>query len=116
MDRAVHVALAVVLSQWASHARPLLLPATMPVDTWDLLSSYTGLLGLATASIYAGAHGALPVSRCAFSSCSICTDRAQPTKHPKKDGARHDDDDDRELPERLSSEDAWLFPVVRLAH
>lgn len=29
---------------------------------WDLLSSYAGLLGLALFSIYAGAHGSLPVS------------------------------------------------------
>jgi len=28
---------------------------------WDLLSSYAGLLGLATFSIYAGAKGSLPV-------------------------------------------------------
>ena len=28
---------------------------------WDLLSSYAGLLSLATASIYAGAFGSLPV-------------------------------------------------------
>lgn len=29
---------------------------------WDLLSSYAGLLVLATFSIYAGAFGSLPVS------------------------------------------------------
>ena len=28
---------------------------------WDLLSSYAGLLSLATASIYAGSFGSLPV-------------------------------------------------------
>ena len=30
---------------------------------WDLLSSYAGLLSLATLSIYAGSYGSLPVFR-----------------------------------------------------
>jgi len=33
----------------------------LPDVDWDLLSSYAGLLGLATFSIYAGAYGSLPV-------------------------------------------------------
>lgn len=33
----------------------------LPDIDWDLLSSYAGLLGLATFSIYAGAYGSLPV-------------------------------------------------------
>lgn len=33
---------------------------------WNLLSSYAGLLGLATVSIYAGAFGSLPVSVWAY--------------------------------------------------
>ncbi|KAJ6625663.1 peptidase A22B, signal peptide peptidase [Mycena sp. CBHHK59/15] len=57
---------------------------------YDLLSSYAGLLGLATVSIYVGAHGSLPSPKNA-------------------DGTR---DEDEEVPERMSSEDAWLFPVI----
>ncbi|KAJ6586910.1 signal peptide peptidase-domain-containing protein [Mycena vulgaris] len=57
---------------------------------YDLLSSYAGLLGLATASIYIGAHGSLPPPRNA-------------------DGSRNEEE---EVPERMSSGDAWLFPVI----
>src|SRR5437016_3943445 len=38
---------------------------------WDLLSSYAGLLGLATFSIYAGAYASLPVCQTMF--CLIDT-------------------------------------------
>ncbi|KAI0695522.1 signal peptide peptidase-domain-containing protein [Cytidiella melzeri] len=66
---------------------------------WDLLSSYAGLVSLATFSVYTGAVGSLP-----------------PSKRMPKDGdvpgADHDEDDEEERPERLSSEDAWLFPVI----
>ncbi|KAF8210259.1 peptidase A22B, signal peptide peptidase [Mycena galopus ATCC 62051] len=55
---------------------------------WDLLSSYAGLLSLATGSIYAGAHASLPPPRNA-------------------DGTRSE-----EVPERISSGDAYLFPVI----
>ncbi|KAJ7218078.1 peptidase A22B, signal peptide peptidase [Mycena pura] len=55
---------------------------------YDLLSSYAGLLSLATASIYLGAHGSLPLPRNA-------------------DGSRAAED----IPERMSSEDAYLFPI-----
>ncbi|KAI0341989.1 hypothetical protein BDW22DRAFT_1358101 [Trametopsis cervina] len=67
---------------------------------WDLLSSYAGLLSLATLSIYTGSFGSLP------------------SFHPKsKDGKAatkdHDEaDEPDEQPERLSSEDAWLFPII----
>jgi minor histocompatibility antigen H13 len=57
---------------------------------YDLLSSYAGLLSLATASIYMGAHGSLPPPRNA-------------------DGSRSEEE---EVPERMSSGDAYLFPVV----
>ncbi|KAJ7262188.1 peptidase A22B, signal peptide peptidase [Mycena haematopus] len=57
---------------------------------YGLLSSYAGLLGLATASIYFGAHGSLPPPRNA-------------------DGTRSEEE---ELPERMSSGDAYLFPVI----
>jgi minor histocompatibility antigen H13 len=63
----------------------------MAIDLdYDLLSSYAGLLGLATASIYVGAHGSLPPPRNA-------------------DGTRSEEE---EVSERMSSGDAYLFPVV----
>ncbi|KAJ6475352.1 signal peptide peptidase-domain-containing protein [Mycena vitilis] len=61
----------------------------MSVD-YDLLSSYAGLLSLATVSIYLGAHGSLPPPRNA-------------------DGTRSEEE---EVPERMSSGDAYLFPVI----
>jgi minor histocompatibility antigen H13 len=66
---------------------------------WDLLSSYVGLLSLATVSIYAGAFGSLPKlpgTAVDASGRSLLQD---------------DDEDDEDIPDRLSSEDAWLFPV-----
>lgn len=62
----------------------------MSAPDYDLLSSYAGLLTLATASIYIGAHCSLPPPRNA-------------------DGSRSEEE---EVPERMSSGDAWLFPVV----
>ncbi|RDB16955.1 Minor histocompatibility antigen H13 [Hypsizygus marmoreus] len=60
---------------------------------WDLLSSYVGLIALACSSVYVGAYGSLP--------------------NPKRAaGAPVDEDDEEELPERMSSGDAYLFPVV----
>lgn len=63
----------------------------MSVD-YDLLSSYAGLLSLASVSIYFGAHGSLPPPRNA-------------------DGSRSEEE---EVLERMSSGDAYLFPVVSL--
>ncbi|KAI0793199.1 signal peptide peptidase-domain-containing protein [Abortiporus biennis] len=70
--------------------------ADSPID-WDLLSSYAGLLTLAISSIYAGSFGSLP-----------------PIKHKTADGVPIDDDEDEEeeVEDRLSSQDAWLFPVI----
>jgi len=62
----------------------------MSAPDYDLLSSYVGLLSLATASIYIGAHGSLPPPRNA-------------------DGSRSEEE---EGAERMSSGDAWLFPIV----
>ncbi|KAF8161064.1 peptidase A22B, signal peptide peptidase [Crassisporium funariophilum] len=66
---------------------------------WDLLSSYGGLLSLAVVSIYAGAYGSLP----------------RPKQDPKKEekaGEEQEDDEDEESMERMSSGDAWLFPII----
>ncbi|OSD06722.1 hypothetical protein PYCCODRAFT_1403423 [Trametes coccinea BRFM310] len=67
----------------------------MPVsDTdWDLLSSYAGLLALACVSIYAGAHGSLS------------------SKETRTPGAAVEEEEEEEV-ERLSSQDAYLFPVI----
>ncbi|KAK7057203.1 minor histocompatibility antigen H13 [Favolaschia claudopus] len=58
---------------------------------YDLLASYVGLLSLATTSIYLGAHGSLPPPRNA-------------------DGTRSEEEE--EMPERMSSSDAYLFPII----
>ena len=75
---------------------------------WDLLSSYAGLLSLASLSIYAGAFGSLPV-RAIFRVCQKSYMRKQNPKRPQQGG---DNGVEEEIEERLSSEDAWLFPVV----
>ncbi|KAI1794175.1 signal peptide peptidase-domain-containing protein [Ganoderma leucocontextum] len=62
---------------------------------WDLISSYAGLLSLACASIYAGSHGSL----------SSKSTRASGTEH------EHEEEEEQEV-ERLSSQDAYLFPVI----
>ncbi|KAF7966474.1 hypothetical protein HWV62_38152 [Athelia sp. TMB] len=63
----------------------------------DLLFSYAGLLTLATFSIYIGSYGSLP--------------RAKQAKSTRSLLEQEDDEDDEDIPDRLSSEDAWLFPV-----
>ncbi|KAI9068274.1 hypothetical protein FKP32DRAFT_1562055 [Trametes sanguinea] len=65
---------------------------------WDLLSSYAGLLSLACISIYAGAHGSLSV-------------RYSHSKETRTPGADVEEDEEEEV-ERLSSQDAYLFPVI----
>jgi len=64
---------------------------------YDLISSYAGLLGLATFAIYAGSFGSLPKPR-----------RLQAGK-----GDVADEEDEEEEIERMSSDDAWLFPILR---
>ncbi|KAK0504634.1 signal peptide peptidase-domain-containing protein [Armillaria luteobubalina] len=60
---------------------------------WDLLSSYVGLLTLASTSIYLGSFGSLP--------------------NTKSNKAEEDEEEDDDMDvERLSSEDAWLFPLI----
>ncbi|KAI0745709.1 signal peptide peptidase-domain-containing protein [Earliella scabrosa] len=60
---------------------------------WDLLSSYGGLLLLACSSIYAGSHGSL--SR----------------RNTRPPGTASEEEEEEEV-ERLSSQDAYLFPVI----
>ncbi|KDR75926.1 hypothetical protein GALMADRAFT_248732 [Galerina marginata CBS 339.88] len=68
---------------------------------WDLVSSYAGLLGLATVSIYAGAYGSLPRRKW-----------RDPAAKTKEESAEKVDEEDEEDMERMSSGDAWLFPIV----
>ncbi|KAL1942090.1 hypothetical protein VTO73DRAFT_6620 [Trametes versicolor] len=65
---------------------------------WDLLSSYAGLLSLACGSIYAGAHGSLS---------SRSTRLAGTSTHHEEEEEEEDEEVDR-----LSSQDAYLFPVI----
>ncbi|KAI0355633.1 hypothetical protein OH77DRAFT_1402433 [Trametes cingulata] len=60
---------------------------------WDLLSSYAGLLSLACISIYAGSHGSLS------------------TRSTRAPGAETEEEEEEEI-DRLSSQDAYLFPVI----
>lgn len=60
---------------------------------WDLLSSYVGLLTLASTSIYLGSFGSLPNTK----------------GNEAEEGEEEDEDMDVE---RVSSEDAWLFPLI----
>ncbi|KAF9244888.1 signal peptide peptidase-domain-containing protein [Melanogaster broomeanus] len=67
---------------------------------WDLISSYAGLLGLASFSIYCGALASLPTSpnkRSATDKRSILQD---------------DEVDEEDIPDRMSSSDAWMFPII----
>jgi hypothetical protein len=83
---------------------------------WDILSSYAGLLSLATVSIYAGSYGSLPVSYSSLIIVQLLTAFLKPYVQRTKDGKvvkSTDEEEEEEQPERLSSEDAWLFPVVR---
>jgi len=66
---------------------------------WDLVSSYAGLLLLATFSIYSGSFSSLP----------------KPRHHRVgKDSNQGDaaDEDEEEEIERMSSGDAWVFPII----
>lgn len=75
---------------------------------WGVLGSYAGLLGLAVFSIYAGAHGSLPVSGVLVPRWGA--DAVQRVKVEKKE--KTDEAEDEEVMEFLSAEDAWLFPIV----
>jgi len=68
---------------------------------WDLISSYAGLLGLASISIYCGAFASLPTNPkkpIAAEQCSLLEDE--------------EDEDEEDIPDRMSSSDAWMFPII----
>lgn len=67
---------------------------------WDLISSYAGLLVLATFSIYSGSFSSLPKPR-----------HHQRSKGPSQDDATDGEDEEEDI-ERLSSSDAWVFPII----
>ncbi|KDQ57607.1 hypothetical protein JAAARDRAFT_58196 [Jaapia argillacea MUCL 33604] len=68
---------------------------------WDLISSYAGLVSLATASIVVGAFASLS------NSAQASTQSQSETSTTEGEG-----DEEEDNGERLSSEDAWLFPIL----
>ncbi|THV05071.1 hypothetical protein K435DRAFT_816645 [Dendrothele bispora CBS 962.96] len=68
---------------------------------WNLLSSYAGLLFLACSSIYAGSFGSLPNPKT----------RTTPTAGSATQ-LDEEDEEEEEIPERVSLEDAWIFPII----
>ncbi|GJJ06307.1 hypothetical protein Clacol_000498 [Clathrus columnatus] len=64
----------------------------------DIYVAYAGLITLATVTIYAGAWGSLPPPR-------------KPQKSDKKD-IIDDEDEEPDLDERISSSDAYIFPII----
>ncbi|KAI0694000.1 signal peptide peptidase-domain-containing protein [Cerioporus squamosus] len=62
---------------------------------WDLISSYAGLLSLACISIYAGSRGSL----------------SKRNTSPRQPGSEPEEEEEEEV-DRLSSQDAYLFPVI----
>lgn len=65
---------------------------------WDLVSADVGLLTLACLSIFAGAFG------------SLSTHGAKSSSGPKSPDDEEDELED--TPERVSSNDAWIFPII----
>src|SRR5258708_3175381 len=74
------------------------LPPTPP-DSFDLAVCYGGLIALACTSIYCGSTGSLPYHR--------------RRKHKDEKDGHEDSDSEDELPEeKITTEDAWLFPIL----
>ncbi|TEB06230.1 hypothetical protein FA13DRAFT_1750168 [Coprinellus micaceus] len=65
---------------------------------WDLISSYGGLLSMATFSIYAGSYGSLP--------------NPKPNRSEKRPSDKDIDDDEAEDGEHMTLGDAYLFPII----
>lgn len=68
----------------------------------DVLLSYAGLLFLATTSVYAGSFASLPVR------LGRCEHAGREPEWVYSQGK----EEDEEVPERISSGDAWLFPCL----
>ena len=64
---------------------------------WDLLSSYAGLLSLASASVYIGSYASLPKRK---------------NGSGGKAGDEDTDEEEEETVERITTEDAYWFPIV----
>ncbi|KAI0066116.1 hypothetical protein BV25DRAFT_1498598 [Artomyces pyxidatus] len=71
----------------------------MSAEDLDIYAAYAVTITLATASVYAGSFGSLPKPK-----------RPKTGGNATKDDA--DADEDEDVLERLTSEDAWLFPVL----
>lgn len=95
---------------------------------WDLIASYAGLLCLASVSIYCGAFDSLPVRRFFtvppfieprwFEPQVILkpSPRDRNTNKSLLQDEDEDEDEDEDIPDRVSSGDAWLFPIVSGPH
>lgn len=67
---------------------------------WGVISSYGGLLSLASVCVFAGAFGSLPSAR-------------KSTSKPRNGNVLEPDDGEEEsISEQLSSADAWTFPII----
>ena len=73
------------------------LPPTPP-DSLDLAICYGGLIALACTSIYCGSMGSLPYR--------------QRHKHGDEKGEYEESDEDEALEEKITTDDAWLFPIL----
>lgn len=70
-----------------------------PPDALDLAVCYCGLIALACTSVYCGSIGSLP--------------RHQRHKdRDEKDGYEDSDGEDDILEEKITTGDAWLFPIL----
>ncbi|PAV18585.1 peptidase A22B signal peptide peptidase [Pyrrhoderma noxium] len=70
----------------------------MSQQDWHLISSYAGILILATFSVYAGSFGSLKAPRSA--------------KGKKDSGDDDSEQEDEEVPERVTTSEALLFPIL----
>lgn len=79
--------------------KPLPLAPPTPPDALDLAVCYGGLVALACTSVYCGSIGSLPFH--------------QPRKdRDEKGGYEDSDSEDDVLEEKITTGDAWLFPVM----
>jgi len=80
--------------------KPLPPSPPSPPDALDLVVCYAGLIALACTSIYCGSIGSLPYRQ------------RHKSKDEKGEYEDSDDEDDEVLEERITTDDAWLFPIV----
>ena len=95
----------------------------MSQQDWHLISSYAGILTLATFSVYAGSFGSLKVSGLSIFNvlpfikkftCQKIKQAPRSAKGKKDSGDDDSEQEDEEIPERVTTSEALLFPVVSL--